>query len=163
MTTAKLTGRTALITGASKGLGKAMALALAQAGARVVLVSRNREQLNETAAAVRKCGAEAFVFQTDVAEEDQVLLLERGVIEQCGKIQILINNAGITKHVPHADLDGLSAEDFQRLFGVNTIGPFQMIRAARAQLEAGAKTSRRPSAVVNVSSVAGISGGGSTR
>jgi 3-oxoacyl-[acyl-carrier protein] reductase len=62
----------------------------------------------------------------------------------------------------HANLDGLSAEDFQRMFGVNTIGPFQMIRAARALLEAGANASGRPSAVVNVSSVAGISGVGSS-
>jgi NAD(P)-dependent dehydrogenase (short-subunit alcohol dehydrogenase family) len=95
MTTTKLTGRTALITGASKGLGKAMALALAENGARVVLVSRNLEQLNEVAAAVDNCGAKALVLQTDVTEEDQVLRLERSVAEQCGKIQILINNAGI--------------------------------------------------------------------
>ena len=60
------------------------------------------------------------------------------------------------------DLDGLSAEDFQRLFGVNTIGPFQMVRAAEVLLEAGAKASGRASAVVNVSSVAGISGIGSS-
>ncbi len=63
---------------------------------------------------------------------------------------------------PHADLDGLSAEDFQRLFGVNTIGPFQMVRAARSLLEAGAKESGRASSVVNISSVAGISGVGSS-
>jgi NAD(P)-dependent dehydrogenase (short-subunit alcohol dehydrogenase family) len=62
----------------------------------------------------------------------------------------------------HGNLEGLSAEDFQRLFGVNTIGPFQMVRAARALLEAGAKTSGRASAVVNVSSIAGISGIGSS-
>src|SRR6202012_5887640 len=71
-------------------------------------------------------------------------------------------NAGTTKHMAHGNLDGLSAEDFQRLFGVNTIGPFQMIRAARALLEAAANASGRPSAVVNVSSVAGISGVGSS-
>jgi Dehydrogenases with different specificities (related to short-chain alcohol dehydrogenases) len=62
----------------------------------------------------------------------------------------------------HENLDGLSAEDFQRLFGVNTIGPFQMVRAARSLLEAGAKATGRASAVVNVSSVAGISGVGSS-
>ena len=56
---------------------------------------------------------------------------------------MLVNNAGTTKHVPHHDLDGLSAEDFQRIYAVNTIGPFQMIRAARSLLEAGAKASGR--------------------
>ena len=79
-----------------------------------------------------------------------------------GRLDALINNAGTTKHVAHGNLDGLSAEDFQRLFGVNTIGPFQMVRAARGLLEAGAKASGRASAVVNVSSVAGISGIGSS-
>src|SRR5439155_360281 len=74
----------------------------------------------------------------------------------------LINNAGTTKHMAHENLDGLSAEDFQRLFSVNTIGPFQMVRAARSLLEAAAKASGRASAVVNVSSVAGISGIGSS-
>jgi NAD(P)-dependent dehydrogenase (short-subunit alcohol dehydrogenase family) len=64
--------------------------------------------------------------------------------------------------VAHDNLDGLTAEDFQRLYAVNTIGPYQMIRAARSLLEAGAKASGRASAVVNVSSVAGISGAGSS-
>jgi len=79
-----------------------------------------------------------------------------------GRLDALINNAGTTKHMAHGNLDGLSAEDFQRLFGVNTIGPFQMVRAARGLLEAGANASGRASAVVNVSSVAGISGIGSS-
>jgi NAD(P)-dependent dehydrogenase (short-subunit alcohol dehydrogenase family) len=64
--------------------------------------------------------------------------------------------------VPHNDLDGLSAEDFQRIYAVNTIGPFQMIRAARPLLETAAKASGHASSVVNVSSVAGIGGGGSS-
>jgi NAD(P)-dependent dehydrogenase (short-subunit alcohol dehydrogenase family) len=79
-----------------------------------------------------------------------------------GRLDALINNAGTTKHMAHGNLDGLSAEDFQRLYGVNTIGPFQMVRAARSLLEAGAKAASRASAVVNVSSVAGISGIGSS-
>ncbi|WP_436429046.1 SDR family oxidoreductase, partial [Enterococcus faecium] len=68
-----------------------------------------------------------------------------------GKLDGLINNAGMTKHVDHGDLDGLSGEDFQRIYAVNTIGPFQMIRASRALLEAGAKHSSRSSSVVNIS------------
>ena len=79
-----------------------------------------------------------------------------------GRVDALINNAGTTKHVPHDNLDGLSAEDFQRLFGVNTIGPFQMVRAARSLLEAAAEAGGRTAAVVNVSSVAGIAGVGSS-
>ncbi len=79
-----------------------------------------------------------------------------------GRLDALVNNAGTTKHMAHGNLDGLSAEDFQRLFGVNTIGPFQMVRAARGLLEAGAAASGRASAVVNVSSIAGISGVGSS-
>ena len=55
-----------------------------------------------------------------------------------GRLDALINNAGATKHIPHSDLDALSADDFHFLFGVNTVGPFQMVRAARALLEAGA-------------------------
>jgi 3-oxoacyl-[acyl-carrier protein] reductase len=79
-----------------------------------------------------------------------------------GRLDMLINNAGTTKHVPHDKLDDLSAEDFQRIYAVNTIGPYQMIRAARSLLEAASKASGRAAAVVNVSSVAGISGGGSS-
>jgi NAD(P)-dependent dehydrogenase (short-subunit alcohol dehydrogenase family) len=78
------------------------------------------------------------------------------------RLDALINNAGMTKHVPHGDLDGLSAEDFQRIYAVNAIGPYQMLRAARSLLEAGAAASGRASAVVNVSSIAGISGNGSS-
>jgi len=75
---------------------------------------------------------------------------------------VLVNNAGTTKHVPHDKLDELSAEDFQRIYAVNTIGPYQMIRAARSLLEASSKATGRPGAVVNVSSVAGIAGNGSS-
>lgn len=95
MNAKSLEGKTALITGASKGLGRAMALALAKAGVRLALVARNVEQLNETAAAIRAAGAQASVFQADVRDESQVAKLERAVTKEFGKLQILINNAGI--------------------------------------------------------------------
>ena len=95
MSTKKLEDKVAVVTGASKGLGKAMALALADSGARLALVSRNLEQLNETAAAARERGAAAEVLLADVTDEQQVRRLEKEIIEKFGKVQILINNAGI--------------------------------------------------------------------
>src|SRR3954468_22515446 len=90
----KLSGKTALITGASKGLGRAMALALGREGARLILVSRNLEQTRETAKAVVAAGGKAEAFQTDVTDEQQIARLEKEAAS-LGKINILINNAGI--------------------------------------------------------------------
>ena len=98
-----LKDRIALITGASRGLGRAMAIALGEAGARLVLVGRDVEQLNATAEAVRAKGAEATVFRADVSDESQVLKLEREVREQLGPVQILINNAGMNLRKPITD------------------------------------------------------------
>ncbi|HLH19213.1 MAG TPA: SDR family NAD(P)-dependent oxidoreductase, partial [Bryobacteraceae bacterium] len=91
----KLTGRTALITGASKGLGKAMALALAAEGARVGLVSRDAALLDGVAAEICKAGGRADVFRADVTSEEQVRAVEQRVAAEYGKVNILINNAGI--------------------------------------------------------------------
>src|SRR5215472_1743166 len=96
----KLNGRTALITGASRGLGKAMAIAMGAEGARLALVSRSPEQLNGVAREVREKGGEAHVFQADVSREDHVQQLEKGVSAALGRIQILINNAGINIRKP---------------------------------------------------------------
>jgi len=115
-----------------------------------------------TAEACRKAGAaEVIVVQGDVSRDEDCKKIVAAAAPW-GRLDALINNAGTTKHMAHDNLDGLSAEEFQRLFGVNTIGPFQMVRAARSLLEAGAKASGNTAAVVNISSVAGISGVGSS-
>src|SRR5258708_30656663 len=103
MTEKNLAGKVAVITGASRGLGKAMALALGGAGAELALVSRNLDQLNETAKAVRSAGGAAEPFRADVTNELQVTQLQKDVTEKFGKIQILINNAGINILKPIAD------------------------------------------------------------
>ena len=126
MKTGKLQGRVALITGASKGLGKAMALALAEAGARLVLASRNLEQLNETAAAVRKLGADALVVQADVTSEEQVLRLQQAVIKEFGKIQILINNAGINIRKSVTDF---TLDEWRLVMDTNLTSVFLLCRA----------------------------------
>ncbi|KRP96149.1 oxidoreductase [Bradyrhizobium yuanmingense] len=156
-------GLCAIVTGSASGLGAATAEILARSGARLVInYSSSQKEAEATAETCRKAGAaEVLVAQGDVSKDEDCRKIVAAA-SGWGRLDILVNNAGTTKHVAHADLDGLSAEDFQRVYGVNTIGPFQMVRAARSLLEAAAKASGRPSAVVNVSSVAGISGVGSS-
>jgi NAD(P)-dependent dehydrogenase (short-subunit alcohol dehydrogenase family) len=126
MTAKKLDGRVALITGASKGLGKAMALALAGAGAKVALVSRNADQLNAVAKEIEGAGGSAKVFVADVAREDQVARLEREVVSAYGSVQILINNAGINvrKLVTEFTLD-----EWNSVINTNLTSVFLLCRA----------------------------------
>jgi NAD(P)-dependent dehydrogenase (short-subunit alcohol dehydrogenase family) len=155
-------GLCAIITGSASGLGAATAAILARGGTRIVInYSSSQKEAEQTADLCRSAGGEVVVVQGDVSRDEDCRRIVAAAAPW-GRLDALINNAGTTKHMPHDNLDGLSAEDFQRLFGVNTIGPFQMVRAARSLLEAGAKASGRGSSVVNVSSVAGISGIGSS-
>ena len=102
-----LTGRNALVTGASKGLGRAMAVALAKQGAHLILVARDKEKLEAVAKEVVEAGSQADVFAADIAKEDQVLQLESDVSAKVGKVQILINNAGtnLRKNITDFTLD----------------------------------------------------------
>jgi 3-oxoacyl-[acyl-carrier protein] reductase len=155
-------GLCAIVTGSASGLGAASAVILARGGARLVVnYSSSKAEAEATADLCRKEGTEVVVVQGDVSRDEDCRKIVAAAAPW-GRLDVLINNAGTTKHVPHDQLDGLSAEDFQRIYAVNTIGPFQMVRAARSLLEAAAKNSNRAAAVVNVSSVAGISGVGSS-
>src|SRR6202000_1895162 len=156
-------GLCVIVTGSASGLGAATAGILAKGGARIAInYSKSRDEAEANAEACRKAGAaEVVVVQGDVARDEDCKKIVAAAAHW-GRLDALINNAGVTKHVPHDKLDQLSAEDFQRIFAVNTIGPYQMVRAARALLEAGSKASGKAAAVVNVSSIAGIGGGGSS-
>jgi NAD(P)-dependent dehydrogenase (short-subunit alcohol dehydrogenase family) len=102
-----LNGRNALVTGASKGLGRAMAVALAKQGAHLILVARDKEKLEAVAREVGEAGSRADVFAADITKEDQVLQLESDVSAKVGKVQILINNAGtnLRKNITDFTLD----------------------------------------------------------
>jgi len=155
-------GLCAIVTGSASGLGAATAAILAKGGARIVInYSSSQKEAEQTADLCRSAGGDVVVVQGDVSRDEDCRKIAAAAAPW-GRLDVLVNNAGTTKHVPHDNLDGLSSEDFQRLFGVNAIGPFQMVRAARSLLEAGAKASGRASSVVNISSVAGISGIGSS-
>jgi NAD(P)-dependent dehydrogenase (short-subunit alcohol dehydrogenase family) len=126
MSEKRLVGKTAVITGASKGLGKAMALSLGGAGARLALVSRDKERLESVAKEARALGTEAEVFLADVSDEQRVKRLESEVIARFGTVQILINNAGINvrKTVTEFTLD-----EWRAVLDTNLTGAFLMCRA----------------------------------
>src|SRR5678815_4970237 len=122
-----LHGRTALITGASKGLGKAMALALAEAGAGVALVSRDEGKLQAAAEQVREAGGRAEVFVADVTDEAQVTKLREDFTEKFGDpLHILINNAGINIRKPLTDF---TLEEWHRVMDTNVTSVFLLCRA----------------------------------
>ena len=124
--TANLSGKTALITGASKGLGKAMALALAGAGATVALASRDAEKLRVVAQEIQSAGGSAAVFVADVTREEDVRRLESDVSGQLGRVQILINNAGINIR---KNLIDFSLEEWRSVLDTNLTSVFLMCRA----------------------------------
>lgn len=149
-----------VVTGASTGLGRAIAVETASRGAAAVIINyaRSVEEAQETARQVEAHGAKAILVQGDVALDADCRRIAAAA-EPFGRIDALFNNAGTTKFAPnHADLEAVSAEDFLHLYSVNVVGAFQMVRAARALLEAAP----RPGAVVNTSSIAGVAGIGSS-
>jgi NAD(P)-dependent dehydrogenase (short-subunit alcohol dehydrogenase family) len=149
-----------VITGASTGLGRALAVETARRGASDVVINyaRSAEEAEVTAGLVRAEGARAILVQGDVSKDADCRTIAAAAAP-LGRIDALFNNAGVTKFAQnHADLDAVSAEDFLHLYGVNVVGAFQMVRAARSLLEAAPQ----PGAVVNTSSIAGVAGIGSS-
>src|SRR5215831_5599586 len=126
MSTKSLEGKTALITGASRGLGKAISFALAEAGARVILVSRDRALLDQTAEGIRAIGSQAAVFQVDVTQESQVLELEAAVKREFGKLQILVNNAGMNIRKPATEF---TLQEWRLVLDTNLTSAFLFCRS----------------------------------
>jgi 3-oxoacyl-[acyl-carrier protein] reductase len=156
---AEFDGKVILVTGGGTGLGAAIAIGAAKRGAKALLLnySKSRKEAEATAKAVQAAGAQAELVQGDVSEDADCRKIAAAAAPY-GKLDVLVNNAGTTKHVPkHADLDGLSKEDFLRIYAINTVAPFQMIRACRGLLEAAGSAS-----VLMTSSIAGVTGGGSS-
>jgi NAD(P)-dependent dehydrogenase (short-subunit alcohol dehydrogenase family) len=122
----KLTGRIAVITGASKGLGKAMALALAAEGARIALVSRDLDALGLVGAEIAAAGGEAAAFAADVTSEEQVRAVEKAVLARFGTVQILINNAGVNVRKP---VEEFTMEEWRRVMDTNVTAAFLMCRS----------------------------------
>jgi 3-oxoacyl-[acyl-carrier protein] reductase len=147
---ANLAGRIALVTGASQGIGKACALELARAGATVALAARNEAKLAETAAEIEAGGGKAAVFALDVASEDSIKAGAKAIIEKFGKVEILVNNAGITR-------DGLvlrmKRPDWDDVLGTNLTGAFLLTQALLSPM-----LRNRWGRIVNITSVVGRTG-----
>ena len=150
--------RVCVVTGSSSGIGAATARRYAGEGWDVVVnFSRAPEPAEAVAADCRALGAAVLVVQADVASDADCHRLAAAVKARFQRCDVLVNNAGTTKFVGLKDLDGLQADDFHRIYGVNVIGPYQMTRALLPllQQQAGA-------AVVNISSIASMMGMGSS-
>jgi len=151
-------GRAALITGGGTGVGRATALDLARRGCSVAVnYSRSADDAEQTAADARALGVRALAVQADVADDAQCRSLVETAVAELGRLDALVQSAGVTVFVPHADLDKVQAQDWEHLMAVNVVGAFQCARAARGPLEAAGDGE-----IVNVSSVAGIAGVGSS-
>ena len=148
-----LSGKTALVTGASRGIGKAIAIALGEAGAEVIVNYSNSEQkAEEVVSTIKNLHTNSYAVRANISEESSVNQLISEVIERSGQIDILINNAGITK-------DGLlmrmQTEQWQEVLNLNLTGAFLTTRAvARTMLK------RKQGRIINISSVVGLMGNG---
>ena len=149
----------AIITGGSRGVGAASAKILSENGWNVIITCSS--SIKEAEIVAKNCSnqtTEVIAIQSDVANDQDCIATINKAIKKWNRIDALINNAGTTKFVwDHSDLDKLDANDFQHIYGVNVVGPFQMVKAAKEHL----LKSENP-CVVNVSSIGGIKGIGSS-
>ena len=148
----------AIVTGSSAGIGEAAAIGIAEGGGKLVInYSKSAEAAEKVVAACKAAGGDAIAVQADVSSDTDGKKLVEAAMDQWGRLDILVNNAGTTKFMDHDNLEGLDAADFEQIYALNLIGPYQMIKHARPHL----KQSDAPS-IVNISSVAGVRGIGSS-
>lgn len=147
----ELKGKSVLITGGSRGLGRALALNLAAKGAKVAIVARQKAELNEVAGEAKRNGGTAFGIVADVGDKESVYPIAGQAAALAGPVDILINNASTLGPVPLRLIADTDCEDFERALEVNTIGPFRLIKAV-----AGSMILRQRGLVINISSDAAV-------
>jgi 3-oxoacyl-[acyl-carrier protein] reductase len=154
----QLDGKVAIVTGAAVGIGRTLAVTFGREGAKVVVnCSKSRAEAEETAALVKKAGAEALLIQADVSQDAQARALVAQTLERFGRVDILVNNAGITAFVDFPDLDGLTDDVWDRLYRVNVKGTFFCCRAVVAPMK-----KQGHGRIINLASVAGLAPQGSS-
>lgn len=148
----------AIVTGASSGVGASCARKLAALGSHVVInYSRNEQGALDTESSCKEYGVETRVVQADVGDPEDCQKLADAALNAWGRIDALVNNAGTTTFNPHQNLEGLTKDDFLKIYAVNTVGPYMMTKAVVPAMQRGQRGS-----IVNVSSIAGVMGVGSS-
>ena len=145
-----LNGQAAIITGAGRGIGRSVALTLARSGACVSLAARTESELEAVRAEIEDMGGQAWCCPTDVSREEEVIALVRGTAARFGRLDIVVNNAGIGVFGPLAET---TTRDWDRIMAINARGPFMVCREALPYL---GKQER--SFIINVTSVVGFKG-----
>jgi NAD(P)-dependent dehydrogenase (short-subunit alcohol dehydrogenase family) len=144
----KLEHQTAIVTGGGRGIGKAIALALAREGANVLVSGRHEDTLKQTAAEIRKLGRQALAIVTDVSQEKEVGAMVQSALREFGGVNILVNNAGIAG--PTAPIANVSRKEWDETIAVNLTSAFLCSRAVLPGM-----IERRSGKIINISSVAG--------
>lgn len=154
----KLTGKAALVTGGGTGMGRAITLKFAAEGANVAInYSRRAKEAEETVEAALRRGVRAFAMKADVTVEADAIRLVEETVRQFGRLDVLVNNAGWSRFIPHRQLDGLTEEVLERTWQTNVKGPIYVTRAAIPHLlKVGGGS------IVNTTSVAAYHGAGSS-
>lgn len=154
-----LAGKVGLVTGGGTGIGRAVALALARAGCHVAVnYSRSQAKAMNTAEEARVLGVEAMAVNADVSDDRAVRAMVAAVAARLGRLDVVVNSAGVTSFRAMGDLEATVDEDWRRIVDVNLKGPFQVMRSALEHLRANADGG----SIVNVSSVGGVYGVGSS-
>jgi len=146
----RLSGKVAIVTGASRGIGRAISVALAREAATVVLAARSVRKLQETAEQVTHAGGKAEIVVTDLAEEEAIKDLVKVTGEKFSRLDILVNNAGVTHS---AKLEKTATEDWERCIRVNARAPFILCREALPMLRKS-----EAAYIINIASVVGVKG-----
>ena len=146
----RLAGKVAIVTGASRGIGRAISIALAQDGATIVLAARASDTLQEAADKVTQAGGKAHIVATELTDEQSIKGLVKNTEETFGRLDVLVNNAGITHS---ATLEETATEDWDRCMWVNARAPFILCREALSLLR------KSPAGyIINIASVVGVKG-----
>ncbi len=153
-----LQNKVALVTGGGTGIGRATCIALAQRGVTIAVnYSRSQADANETVHLINDEGGRAIAIQADVSLDKEVRAMVDTIVRQFGTVDLLVNNAGITHHIPLDNLEAATDEVWDELYAVNVKGMFYCARAVAPLMK-----QKKQGAIVNVGSIAGISGAGSS-